>query len=195
MTAKACNNWTLCVRKVCGRLKILTQSSKLRELVLFRDIFSVDENCSRRQSVKSSDVNSRERIEKKRGYESSLAQYWTKRTSSRVDVRSWPGSRRLAAARKLASSSQSAWLGASSLLRGLETPKRTHRRVAQPSQREGFFCDSCRWGKRCQIFGSLRRLKAAQGAFDFCRLREIDARRTEMETFLKPMLSRGSRFQ
>ncbi|KYQ52202.1 hypothetical protein ALC60_08817, partial [Trachymyrmex zeteki] len=59
--------------------------------------------------------------------------------AARVDARSWPGSRRLAAASKLASSSQSAWLGASSLLRGLETPKRTHRHIAQPSEREGFF--------------------------------------------------------
>lgn len=77
---------------------------------------------------------------RKRGRESSLAQHRIERTSDPVDARSWPGSRRLAAARKLASSSQSAWLGASSLLRGLETPKRTHRRVAHPPrEREGFF--------------------------------------------------------
>lgn len=40
---------------------------------------------------------------------------------ARRAARSWPGNRRLAAARKLLSSSQSAWLGANSLL-GLENP-------------------------------------------------------------------------
>lgn len=105
--------------------------------------------------------------------ESSLAQHRIERTSERADARSWPGSRRLAAARKLASSSQSAWLGASSLLRGLETPKRTHHRVAHPRERVSSG-DSCRRGKRCQIFGSLRRLKVAHGAFTVFYLCAID---------------------
>lgn len=44
-----------------------------------------------------------------------------KGSKARRDARSWPGSRRLAAARNLASSNQSAWLGASSLL-SLQNP-------------------------------------------------------------------------
>lgn len=44
-----------------------------------------------------------------------------KESKARRDARSWPGSRRLAAARNLASSNQSAWLGASSLL-SLQNP-------------------------------------------------------------------------
>lgn len=107
-----------------------------------------------------------------------LAQHRTEGTNGRVDARSWPGSRRLAAARKLASSSQSAWLGASSLLRGLETPKRAQRRasIAHPPRER---VSSGEWhhrGKRCQIFGSLRRLKVAQGAFDFWPFYDIDGR-------------------
>lgn len=131
----------------------------------------------------------------KRGCESSLAQYRTKRTSSRVDARSWPGNRRLAAARKLASSSQSAWLGASSLLRGLETPKRTHRRIAQPSER-GFLLAT-----RVAEENAARYL-AACGALKLRRVHSISVvcvklmhDRTEMETSLKPMLSRKSKFQ
>lgn len=83
-------------------------------------------------------------------------------------MRSWPGSRRLAAARKLASSSQSAWLGASSLLRGLETPKRTHHRITQPSDRERGFLLATRVGEE-----NAARYLAACGALKLRRMHSI----------------------
>lgn len=129
------------------------------------DIFTSRRKLEQKtQSVKSSGANSKDL--QKRGCESSLAQYWTERTSSRVDVRSWPGSRRLAAARKLASSNQSAWLGASSLLRGLETPKRTP--PHHPTLRERGFLLATRVAEENAV-----RYLAACGALKLRRMHSI----------------------
>lgn len=98
-------------------------------------------------------------------------------TNNRVDARSWPGSRRLAAARKLASSSQSVWLGASSLPHS-KHPSEHNAAHLSPTLRERISSGESRHrGKRCQIFGSLRRLKTARSAFlpfFFMRLTKVE---------------------